>query len=148
MSPTLIRHLVAHHTERGEGDPRYRDGHPLTYRRYDHLWARIGQHLPWVAAQQISTHWLRHTTLTWVERTSGHAVAQEYAGHTDNGANTRPQHTWATAYCGILPPGCPGSLHPNAGGQLACAYAVGNRLRDGDGPAGRHAGSTQPPLHS
>jgi integrase len=47
---------------------RYRHGPALTSRRYDHLWNRIGHQLPWVAAQGISTHWLRHTTLTWVER--------------------------------------------------------------------------------
>jgi hypothetical protein len=23
------------------------DGRPITSRRYDHLWVRIGQHLPW-----------------------------------------------------------------------------------------------------
>jgi integrase/recombinase XerC len=34
-----------------------------------------------VAAQQISTHWLRYTTLTWVERHFGYAVARAYAGH-------------------------------------------------------------------
>jgi integrase/recombinase XerC len=60
---------------------RYCNGRPLTSRRYDHLWRRIGQHLPWVAAQQVSTHWLRHTTLTWVERTFSYAVARAYAGH-------------------------------------------------------------------
>jgi hypothetical protein len=38
--------------------------------------------LPWVAAQQISTHWLRHTTLTWVERNFSYAIARAYAGHT------------------------------------------------------------------
>jgi integrase len=89
VSPTMMRHLLAHHEERGRGDRhgpplRYRDGRPLTYRRYDSLWARIGQHLRWVHTQQISTHWLRHTTLTWVERTFGHAVAKAYAGHTDS----------------------------------------------------------------
>jgi hypothetical protein len=47
---------------------RYADGRPITYRRYDHLWSRIGRHLPWVATQGISTHWIRHTILTWVER--------------------------------------------------------------------------------
>nr|BFE74770.1 hypothetical protein GCM10020092_080710 [Actinoplanes digitatis] len=30
----------------------------------------------------MSTHWLRHTTLTWVERKFGYGIA--YAGHTDN----------------------------------------------------------------
>lgn len=53
----------------------------MTSRRYDHLWLRLGKHLSWVATQQISTHWLRHTTLTWVERNFGFAVARAYAGH-------------------------------------------------------------------
>jgi integrase len=55
----------------------------LPTRRYDYLWHRIGEHLPWAAAQGISTHWLRHTTLTWVERHFGYGIARAYAGHTD-----------------------------------------------------------------
>lgn len=90
ISPTLMRHLRAHGAERGPGHQdgpllRYRDGRPITRRRYDHLWQRLGQHLPWVATQQVTTHWLRHTTLTWVERHFGYAVARAYAGH--NGRN-------------------------------------------------------------
>lgn len=50
-------------------------------RRYDYIWVRLGKSLPWVATQQVSTHWLRHTTLTWVERTFGYAVARAFAGH-------------------------------------------------------------------
>ena len=65
---------------------RYTDGRPVTYRRYDGLWVRIGRHLPWVRTQQISTHWIRHTTLTWVERNFGFAVA--HAGHTDGAGDT------------------------------------------------------------
>lgn len=34
---------------------RFRDGRALTSRRYDHLWRRLGERLPWVAAQGIST---------------------------------------------------------------------------------------------
>jgi integrase len=63
---------------------RFRDGRAVTSRRYDHLWYRLGQRLPWVAAQGISTHRLRHTTLTWVERHFGYGVARSYAGHTDS----------------------------------------------------------------
>jgi integrase len=63
---------------------RYRDGRALTSRRYDHLWYRVGEQLPWAAVQGISTHWLRHTTLTWVERHFGYGVARVYAGHTDS----------------------------------------------------------------
>jgi integrase len=48
------------------------------------VWKRIGQRLPWAAAQCVSTHWLRHTTLTWVERNFGYGIARAYAGHTDS----------------------------------------------------------------
>ena len=43
---------------------------------------------PGVRTQQISTHWIRHTTLTWVERNFGFAVAPAYAGHTDGAGDT------------------------------------------------------------
>lgn len=85
VSPTLMNSLIDHHRERMKPDVEglllYRDGCPITTRRYDHLWKRIGVRLPWVAVQQVSTHWLRHTTLTWVERNFGYAVARAYAGH-------------------------------------------------------------------
>ncbi|WP_216216941.1 tyrosine-type recombinase/integrase [Amycolatopsis aidingensis] len=98
VSPTLMTHLLDHAEHRGAaGDPggqllRYRPGAPITHRRYDHLWHRIRHHLPWAAAQQISTHWLRHTTLTWVERHFGFATAHAYAGHLD----TTDHHANAT----------------------------------------------------
>jgi hypothetical protein len=69
VSPTLMAALARHAAERHappDGRPlRYADGRPVTYRRYDGLWVRIGRHLPWVRTQQISTHRLRHTTLTY-----------------------------------------------------------------------------------
>jgi integrase len=75
LSPTLAASLADHAACRGAILPtdrllRYRNGRALTSRRYDHLWTRLGQLLPWVAAQGISTHWLRHTTLTWVDATT------------------------------------------------------------------------------
>jgi hypothetical protein len=84
-----MSHLLAHGQSRGGLETetrllRYANGNPITSRRYDHLWHRLGQHIPWVATQQISTHWLRHTTLTWVERNFGFATAHAYAGHTDS----------------------------------------------------------------
>jgi len=89
VSPTLMAHLQQHaqhrHAPPGGQLLRYTNGRPITSRRYDHLWVRLGKHLPWVATQQVSTHWLRHTTLTWVERNFGYATARTYAGHTDNG---------------------------------------------------------------
>ena len=59
VSPTLMGRLVEHGQERHAPPDgqllRYADGRPITSRRYDHLWARIGRHLPWVATQGIST---------------------------------------------------------------------------------------------
>jgi integrase/recombinase XerC len=65
VSPTLMGRLVEHGQERHAPPDgqllRYGDGRPITYRRYDHLCARIGRVLPWVRTQQISMHWIRHT---------------------------------------------------------------------------------------
>jgi integrase/recombinase XerC len=64
VSPTLMDRLVQHGQDRhapADGQLlRYADGHPITSRRYDHLWTRIGRHLPWARTQQISMHWIRH----------------------------------------------------------------------------------------
>jgi integrase len=101
VSATLMAHLQHHaktrHAPRDGQLLRYADGRPITTRRYDHLWVRLGQHLPWVATQQISTHWLRHTTLTWVERNFGYAIARAYAGHTDHGGDAGTTSTYVRA---------------------------------------------------
>ncbi|MEV6254175.1 tyrosine-type recombinase/integrase [Nocardia sp. NPDC051911] len=108
ISPTLTEALIEHRETRTpptdqlpaftrNGHPitaarnrrllRYRNGHPLGIRRYDVLWDRLGRQLPWIAEHGISTHWLRHTTLRWVERNYGPAVAKAYAGHSDRSYN-------------------------------------------------------------
>jgi integrase/recombinase XerC len=101
VSPTLMAALLGHAAERHAPPDgqllRYRNGRRITYRRYDHLWERLGRYLPWVRAQQISMHWIRHTTLTWVERNFGYAVAKAYAGHTDNGSDTGATATYVRA---------------------------------------------------
>ncbi|MGH3159577.1 MAG: hypothetical protein ACRDNF_23800, partial [Streptosporangiaceae bacterium] len=101
VSPTLMTHLQAHaeqrHAERGGQLLRYASGQPITTRRYDHLWVRIGTRLPWAAAQGISTHWLRHTTLTWVERHFGYATARAYAGHNDSSGDPGATATYVRA---------------------------------------------------
>lgn len=102
VSPTLMQYLQRHALQRrapGDGQLlRYTNGKPVTRRRYDHLWTRLGKILPWVAAQQVSAHWLRHTTLTWVERVFGYGVALAYAGHaeTPNDAGTTARYVKAT----------------------------------------------------
>ena len=64
VSPTLMAALLGHAEERHAPPDgqllRYRNGRRITYRRYDHLWDRLGRYLPWVRAQQISMHWIRH----------------------------------------------------------------------------------------
>ena len=47
---------------------------------------------------QVSAHWLRHTTLTWVERVFGYGVALAPAGHaeTPNDAGTTGRYVKAT----------------------------------------------------
>jgi len=101
VSPTLMARLIEHGRERHAPPDgqllRYASGRPITYCRYDHLWTRLGRHLPWVATQQISMHWIRHTTLTWVERNFGYAVARAYAGHTDSGSETGATSTYVRA---------------------------------------------------
>ena len=101
VSPTLMAALLGHAGERHAPPDgqllRYRNGRRITYRRYDHLRQRLGRHLPWVRAQQISMHWIRHTTLTWVERNFGYAVAKAYAGHTDNGSDGGATATYVRA---------------------------------------------------
>ena len=89
ISLTLARALQEHARARGAVTPgdallRYLDGRPLTSRRYDNLWQRLARQLPWIATHGISAHWLRHTTLTWVERHFGYGIARAYAGHTDS----------------------------------------------------------------
>jgi integrase len=94
VSPTLATELWRHAHTRGAThteDPllRTRRQRPISRSHYDALWKRIRTALPWAATQQISTHWLRHTTLTWVERHYGYGVARDFAGHTDRqGAST------------------------------------------------------------
>ncbi|MEU7785498.1 site-specific integrase [Amycolatopsis sp. NPDC049159] len=92
VSPTLIRHLLAHAEERGDGDRngqllRYADGKPITERRYDYIFNRVQDELDWAKAMDVTAHWLRHTTLTWVERRFGIGVALAYAGHADSGSD-------------------------------------------------------------
>lgn len=55
----------------------------MSPQHHDALWKRIRDLLPWASEYGVSTHWLRHTTITWVERRYGYGIARAYAGHTD-----------------------------------------------------------------
>ena len=94
VSPTLMGRLVEHGQERHA--PAGRAAAAVRRRAADHLTAGMTTCGPGSAGtcpgsrtQGISTHWIRHTILTWVERNFGYAVARAYAGHTDSGNDQR-----------------------------------------------------------
>ncbi|HEY6798608.1 MAG TPA: hypothetical protein VI248_28355, partial [Kineosporiaceae bacterium] len=99
---------------------------------------------PWVATQGVSAHWLRHTTLTWVERTHGYAVAQAYAGHsggrTADGVTATyvraTLHEVATALAALS-----GEPHPLAPPARCPGILVVTVRGRGRGVAGFHASS-------
>lgn len=100
VSPSLMRELLRHRDRGARRDDqllRYATGKPITGRRYDYIWKRVGKHLPWAATQGVTAHWLRHTTLTWVERHCGYAVARAFAGHTDSAGNPSSTLTYVRA---------------------------------------------------
>ncbi len=103
VSRSLMTALLDHAEARGAAeDPggqllRYRNGNPITHRRYDHLWVRLGRYLPWMTTLNVSAHWIRHTTLTWVERNFGFAIAHAYAGHFDEGDTKNATMTYVKA---------------------------------------------------
>ena len=57
-------------------------GRPMQAKRFETLWKRISFVLPWVEEKGVSSHWLRHTTVTWIDRAFNSTMAQAYAGHT------------------------------------------------------------------
>lgn len=75
---------------------RYTDGSPLTDRRFDTLFQRAGDRLPWVRTLGVSLHWIRYTTLTDVRLVGGERVAAAYAGHGDGSGGITAHYTRAT----------------------------------------------------
>jgi integrase/recombinase XerC len=108
VPPTLMARLRSHPETRGglespERLLRYATGKPITTRRYDYLGDLLGEHLPWVKTQQVSTHWIRHTILTWVERRFGFAIAQAFADHHDASRSARAMSSTGTYVRAGLP---------------------------------------------
>ncbi|MFI2477817.1 tyrosine-type recombinase/integrase [Nocardia xishanensis] len=103
VSPTLMRYLALHVETRGGIEAtsavlRYRTGRPVGRRRYNYLRERFHHHLPWAATLGVTAHWVRHTTLTFVEREFGYAVARAFAGHADSGGGrASTTHTYVRA---------------------------------------------------
>lgn len=99
VSPSLMNELRYHGSSRGavRGEPllRYRSGKPITERRYNYFFERVGQRIPTAQSHGITVHWIRHTTLRWVERNFGKAVAKAYGGHTDRFQSANDIYTTA-----------------------------------------------------
>lgn len=103
ISRSLMTALLDHGEARGAAGEsggqmlRYRNGNPITHRRYDNLRVRLGRYLPWITTLTVSAHRIRHTTLTWVKRNVGFAIAHAYAGHFDEADTKNATMTYVKA---------------------------------------------------
>jgi site-specific recombinase XerD len=85
VSAHLMGRLVSHRPPCRAGCERLlhrQDGGHLTSKWFEGFAHRI-QQAAWSAELEVSAHWLRHTTLTDIERIAGVRVAAAYAGHSD-----------------------------------------------------------------
>ncbi len=97
ISANLMDRLVVHASDRhhhGDLVLHRKDGGHLNNKWFEGFARRI-QQLPWSAELGVSAHWLRHTTITDLERIAGVRVAAAYAGHSDGsfgvtGTYTKP----------------------------------------------------------
>ena len=99
VSTALLRALRAHAATRSlEHDHifHYEDGSPLTDRRFDTIFAKVGRALPWAKSLGVSLHWIRYSTLTDIRMTSGERVAAAYAGHGDGSGGITALYTRAS----------------------------------------------------
>ena len=86
MAPRLIADLLDFAHARGSGRPsdpvfRYRNGDPLTRRRFNSLFDRVDRHTTFSETLNVSAHWIRHTTLADITAVSDLRVAAAFAGH-------------------------------------------------------------------
>lgn len=99
VSIPLLEALEAHARARAEGCARvfhYSDGTCLTDRRFDTIFSRVGQRLPWVRSLGLTLHWIRYSTLTDIRMTAGERVTAAYAGHGDNAGGVTATYTRAS----------------------------------------------------
>jgi len=68
--------------------PRHRDGvlvpHPVSRKRFNTLYERIQETLPWADQHGLHGHDLRRTGSSWIERRFGRGVAQAWLAHADD----------------------------------------------------------------
>lgn len=94
----LMKQMLEHADERGGGvGPlfRYKNGNPLTRRRYNYMFERVHENPPFSAAAEISPHWLRHSAISKIERVSSESVASRFAGHQPHRSSVTGLYTTA-----------------------------------------------------
>jgi len=89
VSHTALRHdscsLVLHRQDGGHLNDKWFEG-----------FARRIQNLAWAGELGVSAHWIRHTTITDIERIAGVRVAAAYAGHADGNFGVTGTYTKAS----------------------------------------------------
>jgi site-specific recombinase XerD len=98
VSAHLMSRLVSHATLRHDGCNlvlHRQDGGHLNDKWFEGFARRI-QSLAWAAELGVSAHWIRHTTITDIERIAGVRVAAAYAGHADGNFGVTGTYTKAS----------------------------------------------------
>ena len=98
VTRALAAALVQLAAERGSTkphDPLFRyhpdaqgKGRPMKAKRFETLWARIQRELEFAREEEITSHWYRHTSTTFVSRIAPR-VAATWAGHTPSDVTSR-----------------------------------------------------------
>lgn len=53
----------------------------LTRRQVDGVWTRVRRQVPWADDLGVSSHWMRHYSISNTEQIAGYATAAAFAGH-------------------------------------------------------------------
>jgi site-specific recombinase XerD len=98
VSAHLMGRLVSHAAGRHHGCTLvlHREGGGHLNDKWFEGFARRIQHLAWAAELGVSAHWIRHTTITDIERIAGVRVAAAYAGHADGNFGVTGTYTKAS----------------------------------------------------
>ncbi|MFI2281384.1 tyrosine recombinase XerC [Nocardia beijingensis] len=92
VSPRLMAALGRHVERRGGVNAthrvlRERNGRPISYRRYDGLWKRVRENLPWAQELEVTTYSITETVRVHVRQLFGETVERVYIGqHHDDTA--------------------------------------------------------------
>lgn len=90
----LLSHSGEHHERCNVVLHRNNGGH-LNDKWFEGFGRRI-QGIPWAAEVGVTAHWIRHTTITDIERIAGVRVAAAYAGHADGSFGATGTYTKAS----------------------------------------------------